>query len=122
MKIRKWCYRFLTTLFLLNIAILSCSASDKISSDLIKFQGTGWEVDAKGANVFIGTLQNISGKDLEFIGLRCSFYDANRVQLDHGVVNVRDIAKDGFSTFKFYPSAPTGTVTATVTEVDVYAK
>lgn len=119
---KKWLYLFLTALLLQNLTTPLCSAAEKISADLIKFQGTGWEADAKGANIFIGTLQNISGKDLEFIGLRCTFYDVNRVQLDHGVVNVRDIAKDAFSTFKFYPVAPMGTVTATITEVDVYAK
>jgi len=122
MKIKKWLYLFFTAVLVLTITGAICSASEKISPDLIKFQGTGWEADAKGSNVFIGTLQNLSGKDLEFIGLRCSFYDINRVQLDHGVVNVRDVAKDGFAKFKFYPSAPSGTVTATISEVDVYAK
>jgi len=122
MTIKKWIYLVLTALFLHNAAISLCDASEKISADLIKFQGTGWEADAKGVNIFIGTLQNVSGKEIEFIGLRCAFFDANRLQLDHGVVNVRDIPKDGFSTFKFYPSAPAGTVTATITEVDVYAK
>ena len=121
MKRKKWLYLFLTAIFLLNLAPF-CSASEKISPDLIKFQGTSWEYDAKGAIIFIGSLQNISGKDIEFIGLRCSFYDIKGMQLDHGVVEVRDIEKNGVSNFKFYPSAPIGTVTANITEVDVYAK
>jgi hypothetical protein len=99
-----------------------CGASEKVSPDSITFQGTGWERDAKGANVFIGTLQNISGRDMEFIGLRCAFFDANGVQLDHGVVTIRDVGKEERVKFKFYPSAPSGTVTATIIEVDVYAK
>jgi hypothetical protein len=121
MKIKKWRYLFIVALLMLNSAAI-CGASEKVSPDSIKFQGTGWETDAKGANVFIGTLQNISGRDIEFIGLRCVFFDVNGVQLDHGVVNVRDVAKEGVVKFKFYPSAPSGTVTATITEVDVYAK
>jgi hypothetical protein len=122
MKIKRWLHLFIVALFMLNATVAICVASEKISPDLIKFQGTGWETDAKGTNVFIGTLQNISGRDLEFIGLRCAFYDVKGVQLDHGVVEVRDVAKDGIAKFKFYPSAPFGTVTATITEVDVYAK
>lgn len=122
MKLKKWLYLFLTVMLILNIPGALCDASEKVSSDLIKFQGTAWESDAKGANVFIGTLQNLAGKNIEFIGLRCAFYDVNRVELDHGVVIIRDVAKDGVTTFKFYPSAPVGTVTATITEVDVYAK
>lgn len=122
MKIKKWLYLFIAALFMLNIAVAICGASEKISPDMIKFQGMGWEMDAKGANVFIGTLQNIAGKDIEFIGLRCAFYDVKGVELNHGVVNIHDVAKDGVAKFKFYPSAPSGTVTASITEVDVYAK
>lgn len=121
MKLRKWLYLFLTTLFMLNLATI-CSASEKISPDLIRFQGTSWEYDAKGPLIFIGTLQNIAGKDIEFIGLRCTFYDVKGMPIDHGVVEVRDIEKNGVAKFKFYPSAPIGTVTANITEVDVYAK
>lgn len=121
MKLRKWLYLFLTTLFMLNLATI-CSASKKISPDLIRFQGTSWEYDAKGPLIFIGTLQNIAGKDIEFIGLRCTFYDVKGMPIDHGVVEVRDIEKNGVAKFKFYPSAPIGTVTANITEVDVYAK
>jgi len=122
MNIKKWLYLFLTAMLLLNVPGVHCDAAEKISSDLIKFQGTSWESDAKGAHVFIGTLQNLSGKDVDFISLRCSFYDVNRAELDHGVLIVRDVAKEATTTFKFYPSAPLGTVTATITEVDVYAK
>jgi|GEM_PF-1968829 len=121
MKLKKWLYLCLTTLFILNLAPF-CSASEKISPDLIKFQGTNWEYDGKGALIFTGSLQNIAGKDIEFIGLRCTFYDVKGMQLDHGVVEVRDIEKNGVAKFKFYPPAPIGTVTANITEVDVYAK
>lgn len=121
MKIKKWFYLLLTAWFMLSLGTI-CSASEKISPDLIKFQGTGWEYDAKGATIFIGTLQNISGKDIEFIGLRCTFYDDKGIPLDHGVVEVRDIGKDGVAKFKFYPSSPVGTASANITEVDVYAK
>jgi hypothetical protein len=122
MKIKKWIFRLGVAVLLLNAAVAICGASEKMSPDSIKFQAIGWETDAKGANVFIGTLRNISGKDIEFIGLRCGFFDTKGVELDHGVVTIRDIAKDGVDAFKFYPSAPAGTVTATITEVDIYAK
>jgi hypothetical protein len=122
MKIKKWIFRLIVAVFILNVAVTISGASEKMSPDGIKFQGTGWESDANGANVFIGTLQNISGKDIEFIGLRCAFFNTKGVELDHGVVNVRDVVKDGVAAFKFYPSAPSGTVIATITEVDVYAK
>jgi len=121
-RIKRWSYLFIGALLILNAIIAICGASEKISSDLIKFQGTGWETDTNEKNIFIGTLQNISGRDIEFIGLRCAFFDIKGVQLDHGVVEVRSLAKDGIAKFKFYPSAPLGTVTATITEVDVYAK
>jgi hypothetical protein len=122
MKIKKNLNLFIVSLFILNLTAVICTASEKISPDLVKFQGTGWETDDKDANIFMGTLHNISGRDIEFIGLRCAFFDAKGVQVDHGVVEVRDVAKDGIAKFKFYPPAPFGTVTATITEVDVYAK
>lgn len=122
MKIQKWFYLCLTILLILNTTALICDASEKISPDSIKFQGTGWEADPKEGNIFIGSLQNVSGKDIEFIGLRCSFYDVKGVELDHGVISVRDIGKNGVINFKFYPPAPPETVTATIIEVDVYAK
>ena len=122
MIIKKLLSLFIAVFLLVNATVAICGASEKISPDLIKFQGTGWEADAKGANIFIGTLQNIAGRDIEFIGLRCTFFDMKGVPLDHGVVEVRDVSKDGIAKFKFYPSAPLGTVTATITEVDVYAK
>jgi len=121
-SVTKWFYLCLITFLIWNTTATICMAAEKISPDLIKFQGTSWEADSKQGNIFIGTLQNISGKDLEFIGLRCAFYDANQAQLDHGVATVRDIGKNGVSNFKFYPPAPLGTVTATIIEVDVYAK
>jgi len=119
---KRYLYLFLAALFMLNAALGICSASERISSDSIKFQRTGWNFDSKGANVFVGTLKNVSGKDIEFIGLRCGFYDAKGVQLDHGVVILRDVLKDEYAAFEFYPSAPDGTVTATITSVDVYIK
>ncbi len=119
---KRYLYLFLAVSLMLNAVLGICSASERISSDLIKFQRTGWNFDSKGANVFVGTLKNISGKDVEFIGLRCGFYDANGVQLDHGVVILRDVLKDEYASFEFYPSAPAGTVTATITDVDVYIK
>lgn len=120
MKLKKCLYLLMAVLVIL-ISAASCEASEKLSPDLIRFLGTAWETD-KASNVFIGTLQNFSGRDIEFIGLRCTFLDAKGVQLDHGVVNVRDVVKDGIVKFKFYPSAPAGTATATIIEVDVYAK
>lgn len=122
MKIKKWIFLLIIAVLLLNAAVAICGASEKISPDSVKFQAIGWETDDKGANVFIGTLRNISGRDIEFIGLRCAFFDTKGVELDHGVVTIRDIVKNGVDAFKFYPSAPVGTVTATITEVDVYAK
>lgn len=120
--LKRYLFLFLAALFMLNATLTVCGASERMSSDSIKFQRTGWEVNDKGANLFVGTLQNVSGKDIEFIGLRCAFYDANNVQLDHGVVILRDVLKEGYAKFEFYPSAPVGTVTATITNVDVYAK
>lgn len=122
MKIKKWIFLLIIAVLLLNAAVAICGASEKISPDSVKFQAIGWETDDKGANVFIGTLRNISGRDIEFIGLRCAFFDTKGVELDHGVVTIRDIVKNGVDAFKFYPSAPAGTVTATIIEVDVYAK
>lgn len=122
MKIKKSFYIVLVVLLMLNLSIAICGASEKINPDLIKFQGTGWETDTKGVNIFIGTLQNASGRDVEFIGLRCAFIDGKGVELDHGLVIVRDVAKNELAKFKFYPPAPAGTVTATITEVDAYAK
>lgn len=122
MKIEKWFSLCLTALLLVTATPLICHAGEKISPDLVKFQGTGWEADSKLGNIFIGSLQNLSGKDIEFIGLRCSFYDVKGVELDHGVVSIRDIGKNGVVNFKFYPPAPPGTVTATIIEVDVYTK
>lgn len=122
MKITKWLHLVLVVLLVLNGMIVICGASEKMSPDAVKFQGTGWEEGDKGTIHFVGTLQNISGRDIEFIGLRCAFFDVKGVELDHGVVTIREVRNDGVARFKFYPSAPSGTVTATIMEVDVYAK
>lgn len=122
MVIKRFLSAGIIVLLLLGVLLPNSEASEKISSESVKFQRTGWEVDGKGANVFVGNLQNLSGKEIEFIGLRCGFFDAGGVQLEHGIVILRDILKDGYAKFEFYPPAPAGTVTATITEVDVYAK
>ena len=72
MKLKKCLYLLMAVLVILNSAA-SCEASEKLSPDLIRFLGTAWEPDVKESNVFIGSLQNVSGRDIEFIGLRCAF-------------------------------------------------
>ncbi len=41
MKIKKWLHLCIAALFMLNITVTICGASEKISPDIIKFQGMG---------------------------------------------------------------------------------